>query len=507
MKNLISLILCGLLIFSLVACEKSQDESTALEESITSMSTTEGTTAEIKQEFNLFAEDMAANFYDYKPCKYEDYKYTIKAEIPESWSYELCPGLDENFENSASSVCGLELYKNDTNIISVIRYKDSHSYLTEDYDNQENFITKTGLKGVIAYDIYSEDKKIQGFIQLENFPLILIHLNYMDVNYFEENKQEIFNVLNSINIVNKPIIFYDFKYSREDDLITNEDNFYDKNILSDLKSRFQEDIIDFAKRNFSKEFAENYGNQTINLTPEFYFGVTDDFNGDGKNESFVVISYKDLLYTFEPASILYLIDSTGNQSIVAIENYIDLGFITYPDEKQITYITSYGTGLSYSENIYSYDGDKVFLVNTVNTSGFEKDGPFLAAYPRVGCAGEVLPKFYYWVSEESKYNEVPYVIIPINNFISSDNNKKFCDSLEGKYSMKVSGVATLANKYYVIELTDNENNKSIRIFEYDGESYKKFEYATEIFPFELSYFTIEGDVEIDYGYAVASAIK
>lgn len=205
-------LLLAILLFITGCSENNKEKQTTFEE--TSLVTTElTTTQEVIEEQNqtsetltgkplekLFAEDMIASFDNYKPCEYEDDKCIIKAKIPDSWSYELYPGWDGNLKRNASPDCGLNLYKNDTNIISVIRFKASHNYQIEDYESQENFTTVFGLKGIIAYDIFSNNEKLQGFIQLEDSPLILIFLKDIDTKYFEENKQELFNVLNSIEI-------------------------------------------------------------------------------------------------------------------------------------------------------------------------------------------------------------------------------------------------------------------------------------------------------------------
>lgn len=53
MKKLILLILCGLLLFSLVACDKNQEESTTSEESSLEVETTEKTISDISDQTNI----------------------------------------------------------------------------------------------------------------------------------------------------------------------------------------------------------------------------------------------------------------------------------------------------------------------------------------------------------------------------------------------------------------------------------------------------------------------
>ena len=98
--------------------------------------------------------------------------------------------------------CGLNLYKNTINMISISKFKASHNYQIEDFENNQEFTPKSKLKGILAYSIYN-DNTMQGIIQFERSPLIVVFIKDINMSNFEENKQEIFNVLNSIEIIEK----------------------------------------------------------------------------------------------------------------------------------------------------------------------------------------------------------------------------------------------------------------------------------------------------------------
>jgi len=203
-KRKIIIILLPILLIT--GCDKKSSNSENKDASLFSVTSTETVdsvdSSNPKKTFHLFDENMVANFDGYKPCEYEDDIYIIKVRIPNNWTYKLHPEDDAISKDNSYPDCGLNLYKNTINMISISKFKASHNYQIEDFENNQEFTPKSKLKGILAYSIYN-DNTMQGIIQFERSPLIVVFIKDINMSNFEENKQEIFNVLNSIEIIEK----------------------------------------------------------------------------------------------------------------------------------------------------------------------------------------------------------------------------------------------------------------------------------------------------------------
>jgi len=231
MKKIILITITILLITLLVACKNTVDDSSSLLSTTTTIAESSLKTVDSKSSsnpkktFHLFDENMVANFDGYKPCEYEDDVCIIKAKIPKSWEYKVDEVKSDIpiEEKNSHQFGGLSLYNKDiadnlpssiaipspgvgTLNIAIERVTTPY-YQDVFYDHQEELHTVNGLNGILG--IYNKDSINHmndslyiGNIIFENMPDFRVFF-HVKKDATQEEIQEMFNVLNSIEIIEK----------------------------------------------------------------------------------------------------------------------------------------------------------------------------------------------------------------------------------------------------------------------------------------------------------------
>lgn len=226
MKHLkyVSLLLAILLLISGCSNNKIEErittEDTSLEKTFLATTEISTTTQEVieKQtnDYNvvteptinkLFDDNMTANFENYKTYEYEIDDYIISTKIPENWIEEECdynnaPFYGIKFYNYKPKN-KIEFAECATVFIGVFARgkNDLPGCELNDYTYTDNITTLTSLNCDVFYNMLDNYYSIYVRILNENLCDVGI---YISINrFFGETKQEIFNVLNSIEIIEK----------------------------------------------------------------------------------------------------------------------------------------------------------------------------------------------------------------------------------------------------------------------------------------------------------------
>ena len=223
--KLVSLLL-AMLLFITGCSENNKEEQTTFEE--TSLVTTElTTTQEVIEEQNqtsetltekqmekLFADDMVVNLDGYNTVEFTTNNIKYSAKIPEHWYSEefSCEEWIENWGDYPQH-CGLKLFSRE---IPKKRYLDDGTFyiaesisslytptptIESDFAIQQSLTTQTGLE----MDIYLEKAEPHKFSDCDGYTGLIIINNKQSMCIFveifkDDDVQELFNVLNSIEI-------------------------------------------------------------------------------------------------------------------------------------------------------------------------------------------------------------------------------------------------------------------------------------------------------------------
>lgn len=183
------------------------------------------------------------------------------------------------------------------------------------------------------------------------------------------------------------------------------------------------------------------------------WAYTEDFDGDGTKETFFAYG---LQFSFFPACGLYLIDGAGNLTEVDSSGFLEGQIIRYPGRAQLAYTGGYGTGLSYFGTVVGYEGGKVERYLSVGTAAYEKRGPYLCAYPRVGSAGQIAVYGYWWNENAGRYELARRTEIPPKALPAAA--RPFLHR-EGYTLVRAAHVA---GEFYLLGFEDGEKNEYVQ---------------------------------------------
>ena len=168
---------------------------------------------------------MVANSDGYKSCELNEPRYIMKAKIPESWRYfaDSEQAWTSTIEHDCAPSWGLTLYKekkgeypnNKSMIIDIERMARGRNDITsapyDNYDFEEKYNSSNDISYHVYYSYLENDiyDGCIGYMQILNANMFDLAIEF----YFDNdtNFQELFNVIDSIEIIDKTTKFYDFK--------------------------------------------------------------------------------------------------------------------------------------------------------------------------------------------------------------------------------------------------------------------------------------------------------
>lgn len=261
-----------------------------------------------------------------------------------------------------------------------------------------------------------------------------------------------------------------------------EREFYD---FIELEDGFFDDVSNYENTLAAKEIKSDFEaymaqNNDMLCFESFWIDsvVSDDFDGNSTEEAFIVVKGKldfselenDIKVFFENReyynySGLYFVSDTGeitrlldNQSEDALwENIGISAMYIYPDMKQLVVYAQNTTYFAKTNNIYSYDGEKVTCVLALNDM-WSKDNCFLNSDARVGIWNPVQPDLFYWNEKNFCYEYVFANHIAVDDFRKLlensvvNNEEEYNEIL--KYTTKCQEVIGIANHIFVIVCDD-----------------------------------------------------
>lgn len=292
------------------------------------------------------------------------------------------------------------------------------------------------------------------------------------------------------------------------DIIHNYDReFYD---FIELEDGFFDDVSNYENTLAAKEIKSDFEAylkefDTVHNEIKISAVVSDDFDGNDTEESFVVlncdIDFTNIDYASDSCFALYFISDTGNYTKITVWQKITIDkMYIYPGEKQLVISCINIPTMEKVFAVFAYDGKEVQDVLILNDEAY-KDNCFINSNARVGVWNPVQPSLLYWNKEEFHYDYVNTNRIAIDDFKkllenSIVNDKEEYDEIL-KYTTECQEIYGIANHIFV--LYDKYGENVVTLLE-DG----SFELTAE--KLWEGFFSDNSSCDIDYFEAVKNMI-
>jgi len=232
-------------------------------------------------------------------------------------------------------------------------------------------------------------------------------------------------------------VFIDYKFI--EDCRSSESSLADKAVEfmknSEQYRESTENISEFTDKKFAPYFDKDG-----NIVPKLHAAYTEDYDGDGRKESFLIVDMPFKKDYTEIQSYFIFADSGGNMTLLFDNcNLYPTKLLDYGAFKQIIVGGSGNFGVEDCTFIYGVKDGKAEKKYEIR-GGFEKLGCFLAADGWQGMGG-----FMYYDTAAEEYRNIVGEDISLEDIKTMDKDS----ALEGLYDGSIIGARCLGKKYYI----------------------------------------------------------
>lgn len=243
--------------------------------------------------------------------------------------------------------------------------------------------------------------------------------------------------------------------------------FYD---FIELEEGFFEDISNYENTPIAEEIINDFEAHlkefdTVHNGITIAKAVTDDFNGNGTEETFIIlkcdIEFTNMDYANDSCFALYFISDKGEFTKITVWEKISIDkMYIYPDEKQLVISCINMPRMKKVFAVLAYNGEEVQTVLAITDEAY-KDNCFINSGARVSIWNPVQPALWYWNKEDFIYEYVNTNRIPIDDFRNLLKNSVVNNEDEYSTIMEITencnDVIGIANHIFVLYGEYGEN--------------------------------------------------
>ncbi len=237
--------------------------------------------------------------------------------------------------------------------------------------------------------------------------------------------------------------FIDFDYIKDYKGTTDIGDLAEKAIEALKESDYYTNSMANKEKFTDKEFAQ-YFDENGNIKPIFNRAFVEDFDGDGKTETFLLIDMPYLYYENYALTRNFMVYISSDNKAEFLESYYDIyeiSLLNYGKTKQLIVASRGDCGADAKTLLYGVkNGKSVYLYGF--RGGFYKSDCFLS-----GFGWQSSGDFMYFDTVALEYRIIVGEKLDIDEVLSMDKTNSLAD-LELDLSSEWCGVYYLGNKYY-----------------------------------------------------------